>query len=59
LPIVDPGKKPSFGAAASSAGSWIGRVKSASIGWIGRPGKSSASAAAASRRKSPLMSIGT
>jgi hypothetical protein len=59
LPMVEPGKKPSLGAASSALGRRIGRVKSASIGWTGSPGKSRARSAAESRRKSPLMSIGT
>ena len=59
LPIVDPGKKPSFGVAAICAGNAIGFMKSASSGRTVNPGNAAASPAEDSRKKSPEMSIGT
>ena len=59
LPIVEPGKKPSLGVSATSAGSVSGRMKSASNGRTFRSGNASASTRDDSRRKSPEMSIGT
>ena len=59
LPIVEPGKNPSLGAAATVRGRASGFMKSASNGSTSKPGNAAASARDDSRRKSPEMSIGT
>ena len=52
-------KKPMIGKRLGQCGNGTTRLKSASIGSISRSGKSCASSAEDSRRKSPETSIGT
>lgn len=59
LPIVEPGKKPAFGASLRSSGRGKGLVKSAATGSTRRRGKSRPSSSASLRRNSSETSTGT